>query len=624
MTVKYYAILTNQGAARLANATMLGSKLNLTQMAVGDANGVLPTPDPAQTKLINQKRIAPLNLLSVDPNNQSQIIAEQIIPENEGGFWIREIGLYDDEGVLIAVANCPETYKPQLQEGSGRTQTIRMILVVTNTEAITLKIDPSVVLATRKYVDDKISEHEQSRRHPDASLTVKGFTQLSSAINSESETLAATPKAVKAAYDLANGKYTAQNATTTQKGIVQLSSATNSTSETLAATPKAVKAVMDETNKKAPLNSPALTGTPTTPTAPQGTNSTQIASTAFVMAAIAALVDSSPDALNTLNELAAALGNDPNFATTMTNALAGKQPKDATLTALAELATSADKLPYFTGADRAALTALTSVGRAILGKTSTQGVLDYLQLRESFSGVVGQSRNARMSIAAASSTATFTADELIVETSTGQQYRLSAFNKTINLGTTGAGGMDTGTVPTAGFIALYAILNPTNGATALLAVNATTTTAPEIYGGANLPAGYTASALVSVWRVASSQFTVGEMMGRQINTPEQPLVTVTNTVSTLTELSVSSAIPKNAKTMEGWGLINSTAPATNNSFAVSSKSYPLGLRTQGNNNSGISSVFSNLMIAEPQKIYYQIWFGGTPTASTIYSTGYSF
>ncbi len=389
MTVKYYAILTNQGAARLANATMLGSKLNLTQMAVGDANGVLPTPDPAQTKLINQKRIAPLNLLSVDPNNQSQIIAEQIIPENEGGFWIREIGLYDDEGVLIAVANCPETYKPQLQEGSGRTQTIRMILVVTNTEAITLKIDPSVVLATRKYVDDKISEHEQSRRHPDASLTVKGFTQLSSAINSESETLAATPKAVKAAYDLANGKYTAQNATTTQKGIVQLSSSTNSTSETLAATPKAVKAVMDETNKKAPLNSPALTGTPTTPTAAQGTNSTQIASTAFVMAAIAALVDSSPDALNTLNELAAALGNDPNFATTMTNALAGKQPKDATLTALAELATSADKLPYFTGADRAALTALTSVGRAILGKTSTQGVLDYLGLGEGSALPVG-------------------------------------------------------------------------------------------------------------------------------------------------------------------------------------------------------------------------------------------
>lgn len=158
MTAKYFAILTNQGAARLANAAALGTKLNLTQMAVGDANGMLPTPDPAQTKLFNQKRIAPLNLLTVDPANTSQIIAEQIIPENEGGFWIREIGLYDDAGVLIAVANCPETYKPQLQEGSGRTQTIRMILIVSSTSAITLKIDPSVVLATRQYVDDKIIE----------------------------------------------------------------------------------------------------------------------------------------------------------------------------------------------------------------------------------------------------------------------------------------------------------------------------------------------------------------------------------------------------------------------------------------------------------------------------------
>ena len=158
MTAKYFAILTNQGAARLANAAALGTRLNLTQMAVGDANGTLPTPDPAQTKLINQKRIAPLNLLTVDPANTSQIIAEQIIPENEGGFWIREIGLYDDDGILIAVANCPETYKPQLQEGSGRTQTIRMILIVSSTSSITLKIDPSVVLATRKYADDKAIE----------------------------------------------------------------------------------------------------------------------------------------------------------------------------------------------------------------------------------------------------------------------------------------------------------------------------------------------------------------------------------------------------------------------------------------------------------------------------------
>ncbi|EKK6881446.1 phage tail protein [Salmonella enterica] len=217
MTTKYLAILTNQGAARLANATMLGTKLNITQMAVGDGNGTLPTPDPAQTKLINQTRIAPINSLSVDANDAGQIIAEQIIPENEGGFFIREIGLYDDDGILIAVANCPETYKPLLAEGSGRTQTIRMILVVSSTSAITLKIDPSVVLATRKYVDDAVIEvksyvdglmrnHEQSRNHPDATTTAKGFTQLNSSVTDDRETQSATPKAVKIAMDNANAR----------------------------------------------------------------------------------------------------------------------------------------------------------------------------------------------------------------------------------------------------------------------------------------------------------------------------------------------------------------------------------------------------------------------------------
>ena len=264
MTVKYYAILTNQGAARLANATMLGSKLNLTQMAVGDANGVLPTPDPAQTKLINQKRIAPLNLLSVDPNNQSQIIAEQIIPENEGGFWIREIGLYDDEGVLIAVANCPETYKPQLQEGSGRTQTIRMILVVTNTEAITLKIDPSVVLATRKYVDDEVLElrlyvDDQMRNHI---------------------------------------------------------------------------AAQDPHTQYAQKHNPTFTGEPKAPTPTAGNNTTRIATTEFVQAAITALINDAPATLDTLKEIAAAINNDPKFSTTINNALSGKQPLDETLTHL--------------------------------------------------------------------------------------------------------------------------------------------------------------------------------------------------------------------------------------------------------------------------------------------------
>ena len=158
MATKYYAVLTNVGAAKLANATALGAQVEITQMAVGDGNGVLPTPNPAQTALVHELRRKPLNSLSIDPNNANQIIAEQVIPEDEGGWWIREIGLFDKDGDMIAVANCAETYKPQLQEGSGRVQVVRMILIVSSTAAVTLKIDPSVVLATRQYVDDKVIE----------------------------------------------------------------------------------------------------------------------------------------------------------------------------------------------------------------------------------------------------------------------------------------------------------------------------------------------------------------------------------------------------------------------------------------------------------------------------------
>ncbi|HBH7754534.1 TPA: tail fiber protein [Escherichia coli] len=433
-TRKFKTVITDTGAKKLAQAAAPdGKPVRLTHMAVGDGGGTLPTPDSKQTRLVHEVWRHTVNRVILDATHQNRIIAELVIPPETGGFWIREIGVFDEHGDLIAVGNTAESYKPAVAEGSGRAQTFRTILTVSSTATVALTVDNTMVMATVDYVDDKLKEHEQSRRHPDASLTAKGFVQLSSATNSVSETQAATPKAVKAAYDLANGKYTAQDATTArkglvqlssatnstsetqaatpkavkaaydlanakytaqdattaQKGIVQLSSATNSTSETLAATSKAVKAVMDETNKKAPLNSPALTGTPTTPTARQGTNNTQIASTAFVMAAIAALVDSSPDALNTLNELAAALGNDPNFATTMTNALAGKQPKDATLTALAGLATAADKFPYFTGNDVASLATLTKVGRDILAKSTVAAVIEYLGLQETVNQASG-------------------------------------------------------------------------------------------------------------------------------------------------------------------------------------------------------------------------------------------
>ncbi|MDU4998185.1 MAG: phage tail protein [Enterobacteriaceae bacterium] len=264
MAAKYFALLTERGAVKIAQATALGTQVKITQMAIGDGGGFLPVPSSSQTKLVNERRRAVVNSLSIDPLNSSQIIAEQIIPEDEGGFWIREIGLYDDAGELIAVANCAETYKPVLSEGSGRTQVIRMVLIVSSTDAVTLKIDPSVVLATRKYVDD---QDTAGRAYTDNLMSIH--------INA-----------------------------------------------------------IDPHPQYAPRASPVFTGTPKAPTPVPTANDTSLATTAFVKAALASLIGSAPAALDTLNELAAALGNDANFAATMTSLLANKQPLNSTLTAL--------------------------------------------------------------------------------------------------------------------------------------------------------------------------------------------------------------------------------------------------------------------------------------------------
>ena len=338
MSTKFYTLLTDIGAAKLASAAALGVPLKITHMAVGDGGGVLPTPDARQTALVNEKRRAALNMLYIDPQNSSQIIAEQVIPENEGGWWIREVGLFDESGALIAVGNCPESYKPQLAEGSGRTQTVRMVLITSSTDNITLKIDPAVVLATRKYVDDKALElkvyaDDQMAKHLAAPDPHSQYAPK------ESPTFTGTPKAPTPAA----GNNTTQIATTAfvQAALTALINGAPATLDTLkeiAAAinndPKFSTTINNALALKAPLSSPALTGTPTAPTAAQSVNNTQIATTAFVKSAIAAMVGSAPAALDTLNELAAALGNDPNFSTTVLNALAGKQPLDNTLTNL--------------------------------------------------------------------------------------------------------------------------------------------------------------------------------------------------------------------------------------------------------------------------------------------------
>ncbi|MDN0347561.1 phage tail protein [Escherichia coli] len=458
--------MTDAGRQELVNANKTGTnKVEIVSVGLGSRYYVTST---SQTNITNEiKRLTTIGGKVVSPDT-IHVTAKD---DSKDEYVVHTIGLYTNKGTLFAVYSQEQAIINKASStialissdiaiktldtknitfgdiefiNPPATETVVGVARFANEQEIEAGTDDSLAVSAKR-LKQAIVKHEQSRNHPDATLTSKGFVQLSSATNSASETLAATPKAVKAAYDLANAKYTAQDATTARKGIVQLSSATNSTSETLAATPKAVKAaydlaagkapsnhthsweqitnvpvasltvrgitqlssatnstsetlaatpkavkaVMDETNKKAPLNSPALTGTPTTPTAPKGTNNTQIASTAYVMAAIAALVDSSPDALNTLNELAAALGNDPNFATTMTNALAGKQPKDATLTALAGLATAADRFPYFTGNDVASLATLTKVGRDILAKSTVAAVIEYLGLQETVNQASG-------------------------------------------------------------------------------------------------------------------------------------------------------------------------------------------------------------------------------------------
>ncbi|HFV8574547.1 TPA: tail fiber protein, partial [Escherichia coli] len=262
-TRKFRTLITDIGLAKLAATTAPGGRpVRLTHMAVGDGNGELRQPQKNQTSLYNEVWRQSVNRVFTDPENPNRLIAELVIPPETGGFWVREIGVFDDTGTMIAVGNTAESYKPTREEGSGRAQIFRAVITVTSDAVVELVMDTTTILPTTDYIDEKMAEHARSRNHPDATLTEKGFTQLSSATNSTSETLAATPKAVKAAYDLAAGKAPASHthpwnqitgvpsASLTAKGTVQLSSATNSESETEAATPKAVKALHDMVTSK--------------------------------------------------------------------------------------------------------------------------------------------------------------------------------------------------------------------------------------------------------------------------------------------------------------------------------------------------------------------------------------
>lgn len=453
MSTAYITVVTDKGAERITAALLPdGEKLKITHFAVGDGNGSIPTPTASQTALVHEVYRGEVSNIHADGDSTTRIIVEGIIPAGQGGFWVREIGLYDDRGVLIAVCSAPERYKPTPAEGATSVLNCQVHVVVSNTSAVQLKVLDNAFL-------------------PDATTATRGLTILSNETDSDDETKSATPKAVNAvrkqlpvvatdirdrtdgrvalpgmfgfgkifspidvvrftsasellewAKQVTPGEYFVTGPASLLPGAkvfqgvisIRLLEA-NQVLPDMSQTPKSIiyygingeiyhnrywpsgggqlvgwedlKVDVDALKRlialKADLDSPVFTGIPAAPTAAENDSSRQIANTEFVMRAITSLIDSSPEALNTLNELAQALGNDPNFATTVTNALAGKQPLNALLTALSGLATSANKFPFFTGTDKVALATITSTARALLSQSSIEGMQTTLGLSAS-------------------------------------------------------------------------------------------------------------------------------------------------------------------------------------------------------------------------------------------------
>lgn len=336
MANEFFTILTATGRNKLAAATATATPLTLTQMAVGDGdNGAYYSPTEAQTALKHEVWRGTINHLAVDANNPNWIVAELVIPDNVGGFYIREVGLFDSAGALIAVGKFPESYKPTLAAGSNKQLYVRMILEVANTSAVTLLVDPSVVLATRQYCDDKVADELNKRDSKQsvrvattAAIALAGLQTIDGVVLVVGDRVLVKDQAAGAE----NGIYVAAAGAWARATDADSGTKLNAG----ALVPVEAGTVNADTIWMLKTDGAIIVGATTiafqwagglnAPTQVTGDNSPKVANTAFVQAAIAALVASSPAALDTLNELAAALGNDANFAATVTNALALKAP----------------------------------------------------------------------------------------------------------------------------------------------------------------------------------------------------------------------------------------------------------------------------------------------------------
>lgn len=632
---QFFAILTNVGVAKQANADALGVAWKLTHMAVGDANDTDPIPSAAQTKLINEKRRAPLNQLKVDPANNAIIIAEQVIPAEVGGWWIREIGLYDADGDLVAVANCAPSYKPLLTQGSGRTQVVRINLQVSNSSNVELKIDPSVVLATRKYVDDSIINvlpaDKTAGTYTKVVVNSRGVV-VSGSNPSSLEGNGITDAYTKAQVDAIIAQASAlpvgatvffQNSAV-PPGFLELDGSVQSS----ATYPdlSAFYAGKYNTGNEGVGNFrlPDMRGE-----FPRGWDHGRGVDAGRALGSA---------------QKGTAVAFDDATAIYINGMRSNSVADDKLSTFEADAATLADYPKAIVGGASATnVTAASMVGAtrprnvAVMwcvkawNAPINQGNIDVASLAAQVQKLalngpaVGSVRNGKMALSAASASATYTADEVIVSTAVGAPvFKVSGLNKVINLATVGAGGMDVGAAPVSGFVALYAIYNPDTNVSALLARNTTSIFAETVYSGGKMPAGYTASALLTVLPTdATGLIKAVTVEDRKVSMPLALSYSLSGVVANNTPVVLGS-IPLNARSVKGEiSMSNSAASGMSCGLSglggagqqVASFSVPAS--------GGIVSNYGDVPLSVAQTVYVSVTNQSGSPSYALYVGGYT-
>lgn len=626
-------MLTTQGAAKKTNCDALGIPWEPRYMLIGDANGTDPVPSPSQTKLVNQVYRAQLNQLRVSPTDDNILIAELVLPPDVGGWWIRELALEDKDGVFSAVANAAPSYKPLLAQGSGRNQVVRMHIITSGTANIQLKIDPSVVLATRQYVDEALNgllpANKVAGTYTKVTVNDRGVFVSGSNPNTlagfgitDSYTKPQVEAMIAQASALPVGVMVSVPVDKLPPGFLEIDASVKS----IAAYPDLAAFLGTAFNRgdegagnfRLPESrAEFLRGWDHGRGVDVGRGVGSYQLDAFqghyhdITGSPAGGDAAAGSAQNTLQGTDGTATPGEKVTAPKTDGVNGI-PRTASETRPRNLAVmwciKAWNAPINQGnIDIAALVAIVEALRA-------NGPL------------AGEARNLRMAVASASATASVTADQLIVEQLGVGQYKLSGLNLSINLASVGAGGMDTGAAPVSGSVGIYVIYNPGTKLAKLLGVNATAAVVPETYGGANMPAGYAASALVSVWQTnASGQLVTGVQDGRSVGIDEKRFL-ANGTATAFTALSLTGFVPRNAKSIGGYvHVITSATVAAGSSIVLASDSVGSGKRvfgSGGTTNMGSLTPFSDLTLAGPLTLYYSA--NSSPAASNGYVTSYTF